>query len=159
MNTNDVLRRLRYALDIDDDGLTTLFTAGGVEPTRETLHAWLLHEGEPGAEECPALAFEGFLDALIVQRRGVANTSHAPPLWAPLNNNAILKKLRIALSLRDVDILELLDLGGQPFSKAGLGGLLRPPQHRHYRECGDQLLRAFLRGLTRKMRRSAPKQA
>jgi hypothetical protein len=67
-------------------------------------------------------------------------------------NNDILKKLRIALKLKDTDILEILKLSGMELSAAELGALFRAPDHRNYKECGDQVLRRFLDGLIIKMR-------
>jgi uncharacterized protein YehS (DUF1456 family) len=37
-------------------------------------------------------------------------------------------------------------------SASELGGLFRSEGHKHYRPCGDQLLRNFLKGLTVKLR-------
>ena len=67
-------------------------------------------------------------------------------------NNDILKKLRIALKLKDTDILEILKLSGMELSATELGAFFRAPDHRNYKECGDQVLRRFLDGLIIKMR-------
>lgn len=67
-------------------------------------------------------------------------------------NNDILKKLRIALKLKDTDILEILKLAGMELSAAELGALFRTPDHRNYKVCGDQVLRRFLDGLIIKLR-------
>ena len=67
-------------------------------------------------------------------------------------NNDILKKLRIALKLKDTDILEILKLTGMELSSTELNAFFRTPDHRNYKECGDQVLRRFLDGLIIKMR-------
>jgi hypothetical protein len=67
-------------------------------------------------------------------------------------NNDILKKLRIALKLRDTDIIEILKLAGMELSPAELSAFFRAPDQRNYKECGDQVLRRFLDGLIVKMR-------
>ncbi len=64
-----------------------------------------------------------------------------------MSNNDILKKLRIALSLRDDDIIHILKLAGFTMSKPRLNALFRNPDHDNYEECGDQVLRNFLNGL------------
>ena len=69
-----------------------------------------------------------------------------------MNNNDILKKLRIALQLKDTDILEILKLSGFEISKTELNAFFRKPGHRNYAECGDQVLRRFLDGLIIKKR-------
>lgn len=64
-----------------------------------------------------------------------------------MNNNDILKKLRVALHLRDDDIIKILSLVGFQISASELGALFRKEDHPNYRECGDQILRNFLNGL------------
>jgi uncharacterized protein YehS (DUF1456 family) len=152
VTNNDVLRRVRYALDLGDDSMVELFALGGIEAPVEQVWGWLGREDEPGTIECPDDVLITFLDALIVKRRGPPPSGAKPPQVDTLTNNAILKKLRIALAMRDTDVLEVIHLGGQSLSKAELGGLSRTRGHKHYRPCGNQLLRAFLSGLTTKLR-------
>ncbi|MCB0443814.1 MAG: DUF1456 family protein [Flavobacterium sp.] len=64
-----------------------------------------------------------------------------------MNNNDIFKKLRVALQLRDDQIVEILQLVDFRISKAELGAFFRNPEHPNYMECGDQVLRNFLNGL------------
>lgn len=64
-----------------------------------------------------------------------------------LSNNDILKKLRVALALRNEDIIEILALVDFEITKGALGDLFRKEDHPGYVEAGDQLLRNFLNGL------------
>ena len=64
-----------------------------------------------------------------------------------LSNNDILKKLRIALSLRNDDIIEILKLVDFEITKSEISALYRNPDHQNFKPCGDQLLRNFLNGL------------
>lgn len=64
-----------------------------------------------------------------------------------MNNNDIFKKLRVALQLRDDQIVEILQLVDFRISKAELGAFFRNADHPNYMECGDQVLRNFLNGL------------
>ena len=64
-----------------------------------------------------------------------------------MTNNDIFKKLRVALMLRDDEIIEILKLADFNISKSELGALFRKEDHPNYRECGDQILRNFLNGL------------
>lgn len=64
-----------------------------------------------------------------------------------LTNNDILKKLRVALKLRDDQIVEILKLVDFNTTKSELGALFRSEDHPKYMECGDQILRNFLNGL------------
>jgi uncharacterized protein YehS (DUF1456 family) len=75
-----------------------------------------------------------------------------------LTNNDILKKLRVALSLRDEDIIEILKLADFEVTKSELTALFRKEDHPNYKPCGDQLLRNFLNGLVTYKRGPMPKK-
>ena len=64
-----------------------------------------------------------------------------------LTNNDILKKLRVALQLRDENIVEILALVDFKISKSELGAFFRRADHPKYMELEDQILRNFLNGL------------
>lgn len=64
-----------------------------------------------------------------------------------LSNNDILKKLRVALSLHDTEIIKILELVDFKITKGALGDLFRNEDHPGYVEAGDQILRNFLNGL------------
>lgn len=64
-----------------------------------------------------------------------------------MTNNDILKKLRVALKLKNEDILHILTLVDFKVGISELNALFRKEDHPNYRECGDQLLRNFLNGL------------
>lgn len=64
-----------------------------------------------------------------------------------LTNNDILKKLRIALELRNEDIVEICKLADFKITISELTALFRNESHPNYKPCGDQLLRNFLNGL------------
>jgi len=64
-----------------------------------------------------------------------------------MNNNDVFKKLRVALQLRDDQIVQILELVDFRISKAELGAFFRNADHPNYMECGDQVLRNFLNGL------------
>lgn len=64
-----------------------------------------------------------------------------------MTNNDVLKKLRVALKLRDDEIVEILTLVDFKMSKSELGAFFRKEDHPNYVECGDQVLRNFLNGL------------
>lgn len=64
-----------------------------------------------------------------------------------LTNNDIMKKLRVALKLTDVDIVNICGLVDFTVSKSEIGALFRSDDHPKYVECQDQFLRNFLNGL------------
>lgn len=69
-----------------------------------------------------------------------------------MTNNDIFKKLRVALSFKDTDIIECLALVNYQISKTELSAIFRNEEHPNYQPCGDQLLRNFLDGLIIKNR-------
>lgn len=73
-----------------------------------------------------------------------------------MTNNDILKKLRVALKLRDDDIVKILELVDFRISKSELGAFFRSEDHPKYMECGDQILRNFLNGLVIHLRGPMP---
>lgn len=74
----------------------------------------------------------------------------------PLTNNDVFKKLRVALKLRDDEIIKICELVDFQVSKSELGAIFRNPDHPKYMECGDQFLRNFLNGLVIHMRGPMP---
>ena len=87
-----------------------------------------------------------FLNGFINKNRGKREGEQPDP-EKKTDNNMILRKLKIALNMRDEDILDVLDLADFRFSKSELSAFFRRPDHRHYRECKDQIIRNFLHGL------------
>lgn len=69
-----------------------------------------------------------------------------------MTNNDILKKLRVALHLRNDEIIEIMKLVDFKVTPSELGALFRKEDHPNYKPCGDQFLRNFLNGLIIKMR-------
>ncbi|MBC7383398.1 MAG: DUF1456 family protein [Bacteroidia bacterium] len=74
-----------------------------------------------------------------------------------MTNNDILKKLRVALKLRDDEIIKILSLVDFKISAGELSALFRKEDHPNYKECGDQILRNFLNGLVIHLR--GPKES
>lgn len=64
-----------------------------------------------------------------------------------MSNNDIIKKLRVALQLRDDDIIHILSLVDFKVTKTELGAFFRKEDHPNYKPMGDQILRNFLNGL------------
>ncbi|MFK5891107.1 MAG: DUF1456 family protein [Flavobacteriaceae bacterium] len=75
-----------------------------------------------------------------------------------LTNNDILKKLRVALKLRDDEIVKICALVDFKVSKSELGAFFRKEDHPKYMACGDQILRNFLNGLVIHLRGPMPKK-
>ncbi|MGQ5524193.1 DUF1456 family protein [Chitinimonas sp. PSY-7] len=149
---NDVMRSIRYILNISDTRIASIIKLGGLEVDKADIIAYLKKEDEEGYTDCPEAVMAHFLDGLIIHKRGRDENRPPPPIELPVYNNTVLKKLRVAFELREEDILVTLEQAGFKVSKPELSALFRKPDHKNYRRCGDQFLRNFLKGLTLRLR-------
>jgi len=147
MTHNDVLRSVRYLLNVSDATLADIIRLGHGEISRGELVAFLKKEDEDGYQACGDAVMAHFLNGLVIYKRGKDDSRPPQPVEVPVTNNTVLKKLRVAFELRDDDIIALLQRTGMSVSKTELSAFFRRPDHRNYRECGDQLLRYLLKGL------------
>jgi len=150
MTNNDILRQLRYALNINDSTMIEIFKLTDHEIEQSNLTGLLKKEDEEGFVNCSDDVLRYFLDGLILHKRGrkeiKPGETRKPD--SRLTNNTILKKLRIALELKEDDMLGILKLADVDISKSELTALFRKEGHKNYKECGDQFLRKFLKGLS-----------
>lgn len=158
MNNNDILRRLRYALDISNPAMVEIFKLSGCSIEQPTLIKFLKKEDEEDYIECSNPLMTFFLDGLIAHRRGKRESAggSAGKPDSTLSNNTILKKLRIALDFKEDDMIDVMKLAGIAISKSELSALFRNKEHKNFKECGDQFLRNFLKGLTIRYRNTNP---
>lgn len=169
MDNNDFLRRFRYALDIPDSTMVNLFKRADIPVDEAKFRQLLLREEEKGYVHCSDLMLERFLDALILYNRGPQENDKKRPSsqnkWEqnggkeaystpkkispelPLSNNMILKKLRIALELKQEEMQTIFELGGLQVGKGELTAFFRNEHHKNYKPCGDQYLKKFMNGL------------
>lgn len=157
MTNNDILRRFRYALDISNPKMLEIFRVAGNKIDQTALLALLKKEGEEGFLECSNSLLEGFFDGFITVRRGKQEgvAPKSSTAGKERTNNIILRKIRIALEMKDEDMLAVMALAGVTVTKSELGALFRSREHKNYKECGDQFLRSFLNGLTNRHRGEA----
>ncbi|WP_040205298.1 YehS family protein [Neobacillus jeddahensis] len=174
MDNNDILIRLRYALDIKNTEMVEIFKLGGMKVTKDEVLKILtksrdryddeMDDFEDVAEDenhikCTNVMLESFLNGFIIFKRGKQEPkpgqSATPELILKNHanvNNVVLKKLKIALALTSEDIIEILAEAGVTITKGELSALLRKEGHKNYKECGDKYARNFLKGLAFKYR-------
>jgi len=146
MRNNDILRRIRYTFNFTDSKMIALFGLADYPVTRAQLSDWLKKEDDPAFKNCGDMQLAAFLNGLINDRRGKKEGPQPRP-EKRINNNIILRKLKIAFNLKDDDILNILAGAELPMSKHELSAFFRKPEHKNYRSCKDQILRNFLQGL------------
>lgn len=160
MENNDILIRVRYALDLKNREMVEIFKLGGETVTPEEMPK-ILTKSIAKDEEIPAdydqiklndKKLEAFFNGLITFKRGPMpkREGQAVPLQEKPDhvNNLVLKKLKVACQLTTEEMLDVLDDGGIAVSKGELGAIMRKPGHRNYKECGDNFTRKFLKGLS-----------
>lgn len=154
MINNDVMRSIRYMLDLSDDKVVEITRLADPEfPIEKTdVQAYLKKDDEEGFVACEDRVLAHFLDGLVFHYRGRDESLPQRPVETRVTNNVVLKKLRVAFQLKDVDMHQIFEAAGLPVSKPELSALFRQPGHKNFRLCGDQLLRSFLKGLTLRLR-------
>ncbi len=104
---------------------------------------------EPSDEKFVLLSDEGFemfLNGFIIYKRGPSDKK-AKKQKIYFSNNIILKKLKIALNLKDEDIIKVFQNDGLEITKSQLTAYFRRDGHINYRKCSDSLLKRFINGL------------
>ncbi|VGO16573.1 hypothetical protein PDESU_05164 [Pontiella desulfatans] len=149
MTNNDTLRRLRYALNIDDAKVAETIALTGRATTPDEVANWFKRDDEPGHVEISDPQLCRFLDGLIIDRRGPHPSGNVPEPLEFLSNNEVLKKLRIALELKEDGVLAVFQKAEFKVTKAELGSFFRKEGHRNYRKCPEQVLRKFIAGLSK----------
>lgn len=153
MTNNDILRRIRYTFNFNDAKMVAVFAEAEHKVTREEVSNWLKKEDDEAFQVLSDVLMATFLNGLINDKRGKKDgPQHAPE--KQLTNNIIFMKLKIALALQAEEVLTLLEMAGFHLSKHELSAFFRKPGHKHYRECKDQVLRNFLKGMQLKYRKS-----
>ena len=164
MDNNDILIRLRYALEIKNKELAEIFKLGGVEVTVPEVIKILTKSNDDEEEnddqiKCNNSMLDSFLNGFIIFKRGKQepkpgqSDTPEPSVTKSANvNNLLLKKVKIALALTTEDMLDIFKEAGITVTKGELGALLRKEGHKNFKECGDKYARNFLKGLAIKYR-------
>jgi len=146
VTNNDVLRRIRYTFDFSDSKMIALFDLANLKVSRSLVSDWLKKDEDPSFKNCTDIQFASFLNGLIIDKRGEKEGPQPQP-EKRITNNIILRKLKIALDLQADDVLAIMGLAKLRISKHELSAFFRRPDHKHFRECKDQILRRFLKGM------------
>ncbi len=146
MTNNDLMRRIRYIFDFSDSKMIELFALADLQVTRSQISDWLKKEDDPTYLNLNDHELAIFLNGLINDKRG-KKEGEQPVAEKRVNNNILFRKLKIALNLKDQDIVEIMGLAEFQISKHELSAIFRNPSQKQYRACNDQFLRNFLMGL------------
>jgi uncharacterized protein YehS (DUF1456 family) len=124
MINNDILRSIRYMLDLSDNKVIEIIRLADPEFAieKDELRGYLLKEDEPGHVACGDRVMAHFLDGLVIYRRGRDESLPPRPVEKRINNNVVLKKLRVAFQFTDVDMHRAFADAGVPGVQAGTVG-------------------------------------
>ena len=151
MNNNDVLRRVRYAFDLSDSDVISTYAQADYTVTREQISSWVKRDDAPEVVRTDDVELAALQNGFTNVKRGKRDGAQ-PASETELSNNAIFMKLKIALNLQAEAVLELLALADFELSKHELSAFFRKQGHKHHRQCKDQVLRMFLKGMVLKYR-------
>lgn len=147
INTNEILYKIQKALNLTSDDMLKAYELEDYTMEVAHLESLLMRRQEKDFKICSYEELGVFLDGLVSLKRGVSPKKPNDDDGVELTNNLILKKLRIALELKDAQMGEILSLADVNLSKQQLASLFRNENHKNHRECSDELLIAFLDGL------------
>jgi uncharacterized protein YehS (DUF1456 family) len=144
-----VLRRLRYTFNYNDKQMIALFASAGLKVSREQVSQWLKKDDDTDFVNCMDSQLAYFLNGFINEKRGKKEGPN-PVAEKRINNNVILTKLKIALNLKAEELIALLESVDFRLNKPELSAFSRKTDHKHYRECKDQVLRNLLQAIDKK---------
>jgi len=147
MTNNDILRRLRYAFNYNNSQLAKIIAHVDEKITTTHVRSWINQEGDEFHQPLSDKNLCKFLDGLIIEKRGARPGSPSPKPLEVLSRNEMLKKLRIALALRDEGMMAVFKNANFTVTKAELGSFFRKEGQRNYADCPEQVLRKFIHGL------------
>jgi len=146
MTNNYILRSMINSLKLDKVDVLKSYKLVDKKITQEDVDDILREESDEKFILLSDEGFELFLNGFIVYKRGPSDKK-ANKQKINFSNNIILKKLKIALDLKDEDIIEIFVNDGLEITKSQLSAYFRRDGHVNYRNCSDSLLKRFIKGL------------
>ncbi len=147
IDTNEILYRIHKALGLTRKEMLEAYRLAEYPMEAAHLEALLKHRNDKAFHLCSYEELGVFLDGLILLKRGPSPKKAQDNDAIPLTNNLILKKLRIALELKEPEMEIIFALADVQLTKQELKSIFRNENHKNFKPCSDTLLAAFLEGL------------
>jgi len=147
MQTNDILFKLKTALSLENEKIIEAYKLVDFEMSEERLVNIMKRRQDKGFEEATFEELGVFLDALVLLKRGPSDKVANEDDVVELTNNLILKKVRVAMELKEAELVILFALAEVELTKRQIGSLFRKEGNKNFKACSDELLNAFLEGL------------
>ena len=147
LHTNDILYKIKTALSLSTEEMLKVYELEGYEMTEKHLDSLLKKRQDETFHLCSYEELGVFLDGLVTLKRGPSPKKPGDDETVELTNNLILKKLRIALELKEPETEIIFGLGDISLTKQELKSLFRKEGHKNFKACSNDVLNAFLEGL------------
>ena len=154
MINNDILRRTSTIFELSDAQICAVFARSQCEVSIEQLNAFFKEKNDDAYQALLDVELASFLNGLIIEKRGQGDS----PLRdneEVLTNNMIFNKIKIALSLKAEDVITILELADLSLGKYELSAFFRNVNNKHYKDCSDDVLSTFLKGLKLKTQQAS----
>lgn len=145
MRTNKILARIAKALYLNVNDIVHIYELEEFPKSKEEIRALLQDEHSKKFKEASYEDLGIFLDGLVSKKRGKLDKPNEEE--QALNNNLILKKLRVALNLKSHEMVMVFALNDIDMSPSQINAFFRKEDHKNYRPCTDKMLFDFLDGL------------
>ena len=145
--TNEILYRIQKALNLSIEEMLKAYELEDYKMDASHLESLLKRHQDKGFAAASYEELGVFLDGLVTLKRGPSPKKSNDDEAVELTNNLILKKIRIALELKEQEIQIIFALVDVDLSKQQLSSLFRKEEHKNFKPCSDDLLMAFLEGL------------
>lgn len=147
ISTNEILYRIQKALNLSIEDMLKAYALEDFKMDKAHLDSLLKRRQDKGFMLCSYEELGVFLDGLVTLKRGPSPKKPNDDEAVELTNNLILKKLRIALELKEAETEIIFGLADIELSKQQLSSLFRKETHKNFKPCSSELLMAFIEGL------------
>jgi len=145
VNPSEILQEIKNALNLNRAQIMHIYELEEYPISKERLDAILKNSAKKGSSKATYEELGVFLDGLIQYKRGTSKQEAQED--AILDNNLILKKLRVALNLKEYELALIFELADFNISKSAIKDMFRGYEHPKFKECDNKTLKAFLEGL------------
>jgi len=147
MQINDILFKIKTALSLSEKEIIEAYRLVNFIITEERVSNVLKRHQDKGYEEATYEELGLFLDGLVILKRGENSKKVESDELVELSNNLILKKLRVAMNLKESELVIIFALAEVTLTKRQIGSLFRKEGGKNFKTCSDELLIAFIDGL------------
>ena len=147
MKINDILFKIKTALSLTDKEMQETYSLTGFEMSQERLESILKRHQDKGFSEATYEELGLFLDGLVVLKRGEPSKKRDADEVFELTNNLIMKKLRVAMNLKESELVIIFALAEIVLTKRQIGSFFRKEGGKNFKPASDELLMAFIEGL------------